>query len=73
MPAAMTTRNGLLRGLRGAARVRLLQMHRLLQFEDAFNRYLAGTVSADQVRERARKMLEIGLPPFAGPSGRRKE
>ena len=39
-------------------------MHRLLEFEKAFDAYLEGKVNADFVRERAKKMLQIGLPRF---------
>lgn len=52
-------------GTRGRVRLRLVQMHRLVQFEAAFGAYLEGKVSAEYVKLRARKMLAVGLPPFA--------
>jgi len=51
-------------GYQGRGRRRLIQIHRLLEFEAAFDSYLAGKVSADFVKQRAKKMLEIGLPRF---------
>jgi hypothetical protein len=48
-------------GLSKAAEKRILQLHRLVAFEDAFTGYLEGRVTAAQVKERAQKMLEIGL------------
>jgi len=44
------------------ARLNLLRMHRLLQFEETFDKYLAGEVPASYVAARARLMLKIGLP-----------
>ena len=44
------------------ARLNLLRMHRLLQFEQTFDKYLAGEVPASYVTARAKAMLEIGLP-----------
>lgn len=44
------------------ARVKLLQLHRLLQFEEAFSSYLEGTATASHVALRAKKMLQAGLP-----------
>jgi hypothetical protein len=44
------------------ARLNILRMHRLLRFEDTFDKYLAGQVPASYVTSRAKLMLEIGLP-----------
>lgn len=47
---------------KGKKRVQLLKIHRLLEFEKVFSSYLEGGASASYVRQRAKKMLEIGLP-----------
>jgi len=49
----------------GQGRKRLMQMHRLLEFQRAFDGYLAGRVSMAYVTARAKKMLEIGLPKLS--------
>ena len=46
----------------GSARKYLLKIHRLAEFEMAFDDYLAGHCSSQRVRCRARKMLQCGLP-----------
>ena len=52
-----------LRGVKnGRARLTLLRMHRLLEFQAAFDEYLAGRCPAAHVTDRARKMLAAGLP-----------
>lgn len=51
-------------GLRGRERLAVMRLHRLLEFEAAFDGYLQGQVSAAVVSSRARKMIEIGLPVF---------
>lgn len=55
---------------RGPGRLRLLQAHRLLEFERTFSLYLAGRASAAEVKRRATKMLACGLPDFALPGGK---
>jgi len=53
----------LFRGVKNKkARVTLLRIHRLLEFQQAFDEYLAGRCPAAHVTERARKMLAVGLP-----------
>jgi len=49
-------------GIRGRARLRVIQLHRLLEFEKVFSAYLEGKASAVYVKVRAKKMLEVGLP-----------
>lgn len=49
-------------GVKGRARLSILRLHRLIEFEHAFNLYLEGKVSAERVKVRATKMLEVGLP-----------
>lgn len=58
---------GIAPGAHGRARLRLVQMHRLIMFEEVFSDYLEGKATAERVRERARKMLAVGLPEFALP------
>jgi len=55
---------GIAPGIRGRARIRLLRLHRLIEFERVFSLYLEGKASADHVRARAKKMLEVGVPRF---------
>lgn len=52
--------------IRGHARKVMLQIHRLNEFEKAFDDYLNGLAPVEYVRDRARKMLEIGLPDGRG-------
>ena len=49
-------------GAKGGVRLKVLQLHRLLQFQETFDKYLQGKVPASYVRLRAQKMLEVGLP-----------
>lgn len=49
-------------GLKGHKRLKVIQAHRLLEFERVFSLYLDGKATAGQVKERAKKMLECGLP-----------
>ena len=49
-------------GSRDRGKLRLMQLHRLLEFEKSFTLYLEGKVSAARVAARAKKMLEVGLP-----------
>lgn len=51
-------------GVHGRTRLRLLQLHRLLEFEAAFDGYLRGECTAEFVKVRAKKMLACGLPEF---------
>ena len=44
------------------ARLQILRLHRLLEFERVFTLYLEGKTGADHVTARAKKMLEVGLP-----------
>jgi hypothetical protein len=54
---------GILTGVRkGRGRVKLLQYHRLYEFEAIFSRYLEGKATASEVKRRADLMLKIGLP-----------
>ncbi len=53
---------GIATSCKGGARYRILQLHRLLVFDEAFEAYLQGKVSATYVASRAKKMLEVGLP-----------
>ncbi len=46
----------------GRARIKIMQLHRLLEFERVFTMYLEGKVTSEYVTIRAKKMLEIGLP-----------
>jgi len=48
--------------LRGPARRELLKAHRLIEFEKTLDAYFIGHANADDVKRRARKMLEVGLP-----------
>jgi hypothetical protein len=48
--------------LSNAAAKRILQLHRLLAFEETFSKFLAGRATAEEVKVRARKMLASGLP-----------
>ena len=56
------SKRSIARGTKGRVKLQIVRIHRLLEFEKAFNRYLAGDCSADFVTYRARKMLEVGLP-----------
>ena len=49
-------------GVKGRARLQILRLHRLLEFERVFTLYLEGKTSADYVTARAKKMLDVGLP-----------
>jgi len=53
---------GIATGIKGLARLKVIQLHRLLQFEEAFTLYLEGKVSSVYVTAKAKKMLEVGLP-----------
>lgn len=53
---------GVLTGVRGRQRLPILQLHRLLEFQKTFDLYLEGKATATQVRLRASKMLQCGLP-----------
>jgi hypothetical protein len=56
--------NGALYGsnMRGRGRRVLLRYHRLFEFERVFSDYIEGKTTADHVRQRAKLMLEAGLP-----------
>ena len=56
------SKNSIATGIHGAARVNLLRLHRLVEFEAAFSAYIAGKVPAAAVAHRRRLMLKIGLP-----------
>ena len=58
----MAIRASIALGVRGKAKLRVIQHHRLAEFERVFTAYLEGTTSAEHVTTRAKKMLEIGLP-----------
>ena len=53
---------GITTGVSDKAALRLIQLHRLLEFERVFTLYLEGKTSAAHVKARAAKMLEVGLP-----------
>ena len=53
---------GIATGIKGRDRLKVIQLHRLLEFERAFTLYLEGKVSSVYVTARAKKMLEVGLP-----------
>ncbi len=55
--------NSIGQGLRGQARKRLMQIHKLSEFGIVFDRYLNGQCGPDLVKKRAKKMLQAGLPP----------
>ncbi len=48
-------------GRKGEARLPIIRLHRLLEFERVFTLYLEDKTSADHVTARARKMLGVGL------------
>jgi len=48
--------------IRGPARLKVLQLHRLLEFERVYTRYMEGKTTASHVKARATKMLAVGLP-----------
>ena len=48
--------------IRGGARLQLLKLHRLIEFEQTFTRYLEGWATTAQVQYRAKLMLKCGLP-----------
>ena len=50
--------------VRGNGRLRLVQAHRLVEFSRVFDEYLAGKATAAEVKARATKMLQVGLPDF---------
>lgn len=47
---------------RDRGKLKLVQIHRLLEFEKVFSDYLEGKATAAQVVARAKKMLAVGLP-----------
>jgi len=49
-------------GIKGNARLGILKLHRLAEFQVVFDLYLDGRATAAAVTARARKMLEVGLP-----------
>jgi hypothetical protein len=49
-------------GLRGSQRFEIVQLHRLLEFDEVFGLYLEGKATAEQVKRCADKMLAVGLP-----------
>ena len=49
-------------GRKGEAKLQVIRLHRLLEFERVFTLYLEGKTNADHVTARAKKMLEVGLP-----------
>ena len=46
----------------GPARLKILQLHRLIEFERVFTAYLEGKTTSEHVTARVKKMLEVGLP-----------
>lgn len=53
---------GVATGLKGNERLELVRLHRLLEFDKVWELYLQGKTTAAMVKERADKMLEVGLP-----------
>jgi len=58
----MKTNGFIFTGLKGNRRRVALKLHRLAEFDLAWDAYLNGRVSAVFVTYRAKKMLEVGLP-----------
>jgi len=58
----MKTYRAMFTGLKGNYRRAALKLHRLAEFDLAWDAYLSGRVSAVFVTYRAKKMLEVGLP-----------
>jgi hypothetical protein len=50
----------LARGIRRGQRKPIIVQHRLLKFEEAFDKYLNGQVDAQFVTERGKKLKAIG-------------
>ena len=48
--------------IRGGVRLQLLKLHRLIEFEQTFTRYLESRATAAQVQYGAKLMLKYGLP-----------
>lgn len=48
--------------IQGPERLALLRLHRLIEFDRVFSAYLEGHATAQEVKERAKKMLAVGLP-----------
>jgi hypothetical protein len=55
---------GVTTGYHGQDKLMILRLHRLLAFQEVWDKYLKGDseISAIQVKDRAKKMLEVGLP-----------
>ena len=58
----MVNKDSIAPGRKGEARLQVIRLHRLLEFERVFTLYLEGKTGADHVTARAKKMLEVGLP-----------
>ena len=58
----MKSNKAMFTGLKGNHRRAALKLHRLAEFDLAWDAYLSGRVSAVFVTYRAKKMLEVGLP-----------
>ena len=50
-------------GIRGAARLRIVRAHRVLEYIESVNDFYAGKCSLGRMLIRVDKMLEIGIPP----------
>ena len=50
------------KGIGSRTRLRLIQLHRLIEFERVFNLYLKVKATSAQVKKRARLVLRCGLP-----------
>ena len=62
MVVQRTTNSAMFRGLHGCARRSALQLHRMVEFDAAWDSFISGKCTAAFVTYRARKMLESGLP-----------
>lgn len=62
MVRVATREVGVLSRVRGRDRLALLRLHRLMEFNEAWDKYIAGQVTASFVKHRANKMLAVGLP-----------
>jgi hypothetical protein len=49
----------LAKGIRGKGRKELVTQHRITKFEEAFDSYLRGEVSADYLHQRGEKLKSI--------------
>jgi len=53
---------GIATGFKGREKLDVIRLHRLLEFERVFDLYLQGKCPASRVTQRAKLMLQAGLP-----------